>query len=260
MLITISPAKSLDFDSPNRTTTHTIPDFLKDSRELIKSLRKFSAGKLSKLMSISEKLGELNHTRNQQWKTPFTLDNAKQAILAFQGDVYVGLEAETFKAADFRFAQKHLRILSGLYGVLRPLDLIQAYRLEMSTKLKTNKGKDLYEFWGDTITDAVNRAIAQQGDGVLINLASNEYFRSVVKEKLEARIITPEFKDAKGGKYKMISFFAKKARGLMSAFIIKNRLKDPGDIKGFDVAGYTFNEGMSSQDKWTFTREEDGAR
>ena len=255
MLITISPAKTLDFSRQESCKTHTTPDFLKESRELIKATRKFSPEELSELMGISQKLALLNYKRYCQWRTPFTQENAKQALLAFRGDVYEGISAETFSAADFNFAQQSLRILSGLYGVLRPLDLIQPYRLEMGTKLKTTKGKNLYEFWGDRITKAL-RAALQEPDGWLINLASNEYFKSVITKKLNARIITPEFKDSKGGQYKMISFYAKKARGLMSAYIIKNRLKDAESLKAFDSQGYSYNETLSSENKWVFTRKE----
>ena len=255
MLITISPAKTLDFSQQENRTDHSTPDFLKESRELIKATRKLSPEELSELMGISEKLALLNYQRYRQWKTPFTPDNAKQALLAFRGDVYEGMSAQTFSASDLGFAQEHLRILSGLYGVLRPLDLIQAYRLEMGTKLKTARGNNLYQFWGDRITESLNSALRQQG-GLLINLASNEYFKYVLSNKLDARVITPEFKDAKANQYKVIGFYAKKARGLMSAFIIKNRLHDAEEIKAFDERGYSYNEGLSSPDKWVFTREE----
>jgi cytoplasmic iron level regulating protein YaaA (DUF328/UPF0246 family) len=255
MLITISPAKTLDFSQQGACQDHSTPDFLKESRELIKATRKLSPEELGELMGISQKLALLNYQRYRQWKTPFTPDNAKQALLAFRGDVYEGMSAQNFSSSDLAFAQEHLRILSGLYGVLRPLDLIQPYRLEMGTRLKTTRGNDLYQFWGDKITKSLNADLEQQG-GLLINLASNEYFKSVVGKKLAARIITPEFKDAKAGHYKVISFYAKKARGLMSAFIIKNRLQDPEEIKAFDERGYSYNEGLSSPDKWVFTREE----
>ena len=255
MLITISPAKTLDFTDLGRCQKSSTPDFLKESRQLIKATRKLSPDELSELMAISQKLALLNYQRYREWKTPFTLRNAKQALLAFKGDVYEGMSAQSFADDDLAFAQEHLRILSGLYGVLRPLDLIQPYRLEMGTRLKTDRGANLYEFWGDKITKSLNTTLRQQ-DNVLINLASNEYFKSVITKKLDARIITPEFKDAKSGHYKVISFYAKKARGLMSAFIIKNRLQQPEDIQSYDECGYSYNESLSSPDKWVFTREE----
>ena len=255
MLITISPAKTLDFSQQGNCTDHSTPDFLEESRELIKATRKLSPEELSELMGISQKLALLNYQRYLQWKTPFTPNNAKQALLAFRGDVYEGMSAQTLSASDLGFAQEHLRILSGLYGVLRPLDLIQAYRLEMGTKLKTARGNDLYQFWGDKITESLNSALRQQG-GLLINLASNEYFKSVLSKKLDARVITPEFKDAKSGQYKVIGFYAKKARGLMSAFIIKNRLQEAEEIKAFDERGYSYDKSLSAAGKWVFTREE----
>ena len=256
MLILISPAKTLDFDTPAKTKINTMPDFLSDSQELIDGLQKLSAKKISSLMDISDKLSELNHDRFQTWQRPFTADNAKQAILAFQGDVYLGLEAETFSAADFKFAQQHLRILSGLYGLLRPLDLMQPYRLEMGTLFKNTRGKDLYAFWGDKITDEINKVIEQDKSPTVINLASNEYFKSVKPKLLNAEIITPSFKDYKNGQYKMISFFAKKARGLMTAFIIKNRLTKVEDIKDFDIAGYKFSVKDSTEKELVFLRKE----
>ena len=188
MLILISPAKTLDFETPTKIKLNTMPDFLADSQELIDELRKLSAKKISSLMDISEKLGELNHQRFQTWQRPFTLDNAKQALLAFQGDVYVGLEAETFSAADFKFAQQHLRILSGLYGLLRPLDLMQPYRLEMGTEFKNSRGKNLYTFWGDKITHEINQVVEKDKSPLIINLASNEYFKAVKPKLLNAEI------------------------------------------------------------------------
>ena len=256
MLLVISPAKNLDYDTPAKTKQHTTPDFLEDAQELIDELRELAPHEVSALMGISDKLGVLNYDRFQSWSTPFSTDNAKQAVLAFNGDVYTGLAAETFKADDFKFAQKHLRILSGLYGLLRPLDLMQPYRLEMGTKFANGRGKDLYTFWGDTITDAINKQLKTLKSEVLVNLASNEYFKSVKPKKLNAEIITPVFKDWKGDKYKIISFYAKKARGLMAAYIIENRITDAEGIKGFDCEGYSFNEAMSSEREWVFTRQQ----
>jgi cytoplasmic iron level regulating protein YaaA (DUF328/UPF0246 family) len=256
MLHLISPAKTLDFETPTVIATHTQPQFLEESAQLINELRQLTPPQVSSLMSISEKLGELNAQRFLEWHTPFTPANAKQAVLAFKGDVYTGMEAESFSKKDFTFAQKHLRILSGLYGVLKPLDLIQPYRLEMGTSFTNQRGKNLYQFWGDRITDQLNAELDQYKNRVLVNLASTEYFGSVNTKKLQAEIITPVFKDQKNGKYKIISFFAKKARGMMSAYIIKNQVKDVEAIKAFDLAGYNYNETLSSPKEWVFTRAE----
>ena len=255
MLMVISPAKTLDFDTLPTTSEHTTPDFLDDSEELIEQLREMSPHAISALMKISDKLGNLNFDRYLNWDKKFTPDNAKQALLAFKGDVYTGLDAESMSSDDLLWAQDHLRILSGLYGLLRPLDLIQAYRLEMGTKLANGRGKDLYQFWGSKITDALNQQQADESLPVLVNLASNEYFKSVQSKQLNAEIITPVFKDWKGDKYKIISFYAKKARGLMVAYIIRNRLNDVEQIKNFDSEGYVYNPAMSSASEWVFTRE-----
>ena len=254
MLIVISPAKTLDYDTPPATAEYTQPRFLDRSRELVDNLRNYSALDLVELMKLSMKLAELNFERYYDWKPPFTPGNAKQAVLAMKGDVYTGLDAETLSEEGFTFAQGHLRILSGLYGVLRPLDLMQPYRLEMGTRLPNEHGKDLYAFWGSTITEAVNRDLAEQGDDVLVNLASNEYFKSVKPRLVEGRIITPQFKEAKGGAYRMIGVYAKRARGLMSRYIIQNRLSDPESIKAFALDGYRYNDGLTSGDQWVFTR------
>ncbi|MDE2387562.1 MAG: peroxide stress protein YaaA [Betaproteobacteria bacterium] len=256
MMIVISPAKTLDFETPPGTQEHTQPGFLDESVQLIGTLRKLEPDQIGALMSISPKLAVLNSDRYFSWQRPFTLENAKQAIFAFKGDVYTGLDAETMTAAELAFAQQHLRMLSGLYGVLRPLDLMQPYRLEMGTQLKNPRGNNLYEFWDDKITQALNQDLVKQKDSILINLASNEYFQSIQPNKLNARIITPVFKDQKNGVYKIISFFAKKARGMMSRYIIQHKLAEPDAIKKFDVAGYRFSQADSSQDEWIFTRLE----
>ncbi|SFT97994.1 hypothetical protein SAMN05192562_103505 [Kosakonia arachidis] len=256
MLILISPAKTLDYQSPLATTRFTQPELLDHSQQLINSARKLSAPQIKALMGISDKLADLNATRFHDWQPDFTPENARQAILAFKGDVYTGLQAETFSDADFDFAQQHLRMLSGLYGVLRPLDLMQPYRLEMGIRLENAKGKDLYQFWGDVITHKLNEAIAAQGDEIVINLASDEYFKSVKMQKLNARIIKPVFLDEKNGKFKVISFYAKKARGLMSRFIIENRLTKPEQLTGFNSEGYVFDREVSSQEEWVFKRHE----
>jgi len=255
MLAILSPAKTLDFDTPPRTDTHTMPEFLEHSETLIKALRKLSEDDIAELMSISPKLAELNRQRFKDWQRPFTQDNAKQALLAFMGDVYLGFELETFKEKDFAWAQDHVRILSGLYGLLKPLDLMQPYRLEMGTKFPTKRGKDLYAFWGSIITGALKTAIEKSGGGPLVNLASKEYFSAVKPKELGVTIITPEFKDLKNGQYKMISFFAKKARGGMTDFMIRERAKTPEALKAFNWKGYQFNPKLTKGNNWVFTRD-----
>jgi uncharacterized protein len=255
MLIVISPAKTLDYESRVKTRKFSQPEFIKHSKALVKELRELTPEEISELMRVSPKIGELNFSRFINWMSPFTPENARQAIYAFKGDVYTGIEVETYKAADLDFAQKHLRILSGLYGVLRPLDLMQAYRLEMGSRFANAKGSNLYEFWDDQVTRSINSAIAEQQGRVLINLASNEYFKVLKTKELNADIITPVFKDYKNGKYKVVSFFAKKARGLMTSYIIKNRLKKVEDLKSFDISGYGFNEALSDDSEFVFTRK-----
>ena len=255
MLIVISPAKTLDFETAPITKIHTQPEFLKESRQLVKQLKEMTPAEVSSLMKISDKLGAQNFVRFNEWKTPFTLDNSKQALLAFKGDVYTGIDAETFSSQDFKFAQKHLRILSGLYGVLRPLDLIQAYRLEMGTSLENKQGKGLYEFWASKLTDQINQDLKASKSKHLINLASNEYFKSLQVGDINAEIIVPVFKDYKNGQYKIISFFAKKARGQMSAYIIRNRIKNPEELKAFNVDGYKFYKSESNETNWVFQRK-----
>lgn len=255
MLILISPAKTLDFDTPAHTQQRSEPDFLDASRQLIDELRELAPQDISALMKISDKLGTLNYQRFADWQTPFTPDNAKQAVLAFRGDVYTGLNADDFSDDDFAFAQQHLRILSGLYGLLRPLDLIQPYRLEMGTKFANSGGKNLYEFWGERITDAINAQFSDAGP-LLLNLASNEYFSAVKPKLLNADVITPVFKDYKNGKYKIISFYAKKARGLMSAYVIKQRITDAEKLKQFDTDGYYYCPEQSTATEWVFLRDE----
>ncbi|MCF6241937.1 MAG: peroxide stress protein YaaA [Bacteroidales bacterium] len=255
MLIVISPAKSLDFSAPPNIENSSIPPFLNDSEFLVNKLRQFRPEELSKLMNISAKLAELNYERFVKWHTPFTTKNAQPAIFVFKGDVYQGMDIESFSKEDIHFANQNLRILSGLYGVLKPLDLIQEYRLEMGTKLNTSKAKNLYEFWGDKITLEINKAIEQSaGEKVLLNLASNEYFKSIQKNKLNYEVITPVFKDYKNGQYKIVSFFAKKARGMMSRYIIQNKIEKVEEIKTFNSADYHFNEELSKEKEWVFTR------
>ena len=255
MLTLISPAKSLDFDGPLATQTYTQPAFLQHSEELVSAMRELSPPDIQQLMKISPQLANLNFGRFLNWHQPFTTDNARPAVLAFKGDVYQGMQAETFSEADFAFAQQHLRILSGLYGLLKPLDLIQPYRLEMGIAFANPRGKNLYAFWGDIITDKLNSELAQQQDAVVVNLASNEYFKSVKPKLLHAEVITPVFKDYKKGQYKIISFYAKKARGLMSAYIIKNRIDEPAQLKAFDWQGYYFSPEQSTAKEWVFLRD-----
>lgn len=256
MLIVISPAKTLDYQSELPTDRYTQPELLDSSRQLIDIARRLSAPQIATLMGISDKLASLNETRFHEWHPDFTPHNARQAILAFKGDVYAGLQAEEFSDADFDFAQAHLRMLSGLYGVLRPLDLMQPYRLEMGIRLENPKGKDLYHFWGETITDKLSQTLAAQGDNVLINLASDEYFRAVKPKKLGAEIIKPVFLDEKNGRFKVISFYAKKARGLMSRYIIQNRLTKPEQLTAFNTDGYFFDEAASTKNELVFKRHE----
>jgi len=256
MLTVISPAKTLDFDTPAGTKSATQPEFLAQSAGLVEDARALSPEDIQALMGVSENIAQLNHRRFMDWRVPFELDNAKQSILAFKGDVYTGLEASTLTEAQLSFAQSHLRILSGLYGVLRPLDLMQPYRLEMGLKFVNRGGKNLYQFWGDAITKSLNKQLQNSRSKVLVNLASNEYFKSVQSKMLDADIITPVFKDFKGGKYKVISFFAKRARGQMARFIIDNELDEPDGIKEFTADGYRYNKAESSAREWLFTRKD----
>jgi len=260
MLIVVSPAKTLDYESPLPAgLAPTRPDFLADSEELIRGLAALTPAEVASLMSLSDKLAALNVARYQTWHADYDQPEARPALFAFKGDVYTGLEVGRFSLADLERAQSHLRILSGLYGLLRPLDLMLPYRLEMGTGLASTRGKDLYAFWGDRLTEALNAALAEQGDDVLVNLASNEYFRAVNPKKLQGRIITPHFRDEKNGQFKIISFFAKKARGRMAAWLLQNRVATPDDIRAFDVDGYAFNASLSRGDDLVFTRAGAGA-
>ncbi len=258
MLIIISPAKTLDYESSLATETFTQPELTEHSKILIKECKKLTPPDVAALMKVSDKIAGLNVARFQQWSETFTQDNARQAILAFKGDVYTGLEAQTMNEDDFSFAQSHLRILSGLYGLLRPLDLMQPYRLEMGTKLANERGSNLYQFWGELITDKLNQALTEQGDNVLVNLASNEYFKSLKTEHLDATVITPIFKDRKNSQYKIISFFAKKARGMMTRYIIDNRVSSIEELLAFTGGGYWFDEEESTATELVFKREERG--
>lgn len=265
MLVVVSPAKNLDFESPlpefvenatNASLANAQPRLLKNTKELVKVCKTLSPADLSTMMKISDKLAILNAQRFSSFEFPFTTTNARPAMFAFNGDVYTGLDAKSLSEADLAFAQSHLLILSGLYGVLKPLDLMQPYRLEMGKKLNIGSAKTLYEYWGNTITTEVNSALVEQGDKVLINLASNEYFTSIKKAKLEATIVRPQFKDEKNGKFKIISFYAKKARGLMARYIIENKIKNVKDLQGFDLDGYYFDAKESTDTDLIFKRAE----
>jgi uncharacterized protein len=256
MLIVLSPSKTLDFESSSPTKKFTQPELIEDSKILMATLKKLKKDDVAKLMGLSDNLAILNYERFQTWKTPFNDKNAKVAMFAFKGDVYEGLAADDFKEMDCTFAQKHLCILSGLYGVLRALDLIQPYRLEMGTALTTDAGKTLYDFWGDKVTQQLNKYTKAAKTDILVNLASQEYFKAVKPKLLKADIITPVFKDYQQGSYKTVGIFAKRARGVMSRFIIKNRLFNVNDIKGFTEEGYKFNDKLSNHSDWVFTRKQ----
>lgn len=255
MLTVISPAKNLDYETPVHIDTHTTPRFIDQSQALIDILNKFSVQDVAELMKLSDKLASLNVARYASWEPTFTADNSKQAVLAFNGDVYTGLDAASLSSTQLEYAQQHLRILSGLYGVLRPLDRMQPYRLEMGTKLQNPHGKDLYAFWGNALTESLNEELAEQDSKVLVNLASNEYFKAVKPKALDARVITPVFKDWKNGQYKIISFYAKKARGLMARYIIENGIDNPQALQNFDYDGYQYSESLSEGDMLVFTRD-----
>ena len=259
MLIVVSPAKTLDYDSALPKLSVTQPRMLAQSAELIERARELAPADIASLMKVSDKIAHLNADRFAQWSQPFTEDNARAAAFAFKGDVYTGLDFASFTAPERKAAQQRFRMLSGLYGVLRPLDLMQPYRLEMGTKLDNPKGKDLYAFWGDSITNLLNADMAELKTDILVNLASNEYFKSVKKKQVAGRIVEPVFQDQKNGTYKVISFFAKKARGLMAAWIIQNKIKTPEALLAFDVAGYRYDEAASTVDKPVFRRAEQAA-
>jgi len=256
MLIVISPAKKLDMTSLDSGFPAQEPELLLHSQELMRVLRDKDAFEVAELMKLSMKLADLNVARFQDWQTPFHEGNAKQALWAFQGDVYQTLAVATLTRDDIQFAQQHLRILSGLYGLICPWDWIQAYRLEMGTRLQNPRGKDLYTFWGNMITETINQALQAQGDDVLINLASQEYFKSVQPQALNGKIVTPVFKEWKNGHYKIIGIHAKRARGLMSRFIIQNQLQTPDELKAFDVQGYQWNDELSQDNTLVFTRQQ----
>jgi uncharacterized protein len=254
MLILISSAKTLDFKAQNQTLTYTIPEFIKKSEILVHELRKLKPENLMQLFDINFKLAQLNAQRYITWHLPFTPENAKLALLAFKGEVYRGIKADTYNTNDLKYAQNHLRILSGLYGLLRPLDLIQPYRMEMGIPFKTVGHKTIYGFWDNTLTNSLNQHLNLHKINTLVNLASNEYFKAIDVKKLKAKIITPVFMESKGEKLKTIVVYLKKARGLMTSFIIKNRITNPEEIKHFDLEGYNYVENFSDEERWVFVR------
>jgi len=253
MLVILSPAKKLDVDG-DKPSEFTLPVFINESQRLINHLKKMSPKKIGKLMGISEQLSELNHERYQNWNSEHIISDSKQALYSFTGEVYNGLQATSFDSSDIKEAQKKLRILSGLYGVLKPMDLMHAYRLEMGTSLKIGVRKNLYEFWGDKIVNELNATLSDINSEVLVNLASNEYFKAVNKKKLKAEIITPVFKDFNNGTYKTVMVYAKKARGMMASYIIKNKITSVEDLIGFDIDGYCFNEKASTKNELVYYR------
>ena len=254
MLAVVSPAKKLDTDTVGRSLAYTQPSLMTDIKELMTTTQTLQPSELQSLMGISEKLAALNHERFQNFQTPFTEQNAKAAALMFNGDTYMGLDANSLSDESLTWAQDHLAILSGLYGILKPLDLIQPYRLEMGTKLQTERGRSLYAFWDDKITRQINAQLAHHKDKTLINLASNEYFNSVKRAQLPGPVLTPAFKEMRDGKPKMISFLAKKARGMMARFIIDNRIETPEELKAFNMGGYAYDSASSDDTTWTFIR------
>ena len=255
MLFLLSPAKSLDYDTPAGDVPHTQPLFTKQSAELIGILRAYSPPQIAELMDLSDQLAGLNVARYQAWSPKFTAKNSKQAVLAFNGDVYEGLDAKSLKADDLAWAQEHVCILSGLYGVLRPLDWMQPYRLEMGTALPNPKGNNLYKFWGSQIADYLNERLAGEKVPVVVNLASQEYFKAVDKKALKARVVECVFEDWKGGKYKVISFLAKRARGLMARYAATKHVSSPKQLEKFDLEGYAFDAAASEADRLVFRRK-----
>ena len=253
MIFLISPAKTLDFETSSLTSKYTDAAFLDDSKQLINIMRDFDWQGLHDLMGVSEKIAKLNVQRFHDWALPFTEQNSKQAIFAFKGDVYTGLAVETMTVTELDFIQSHIRILSGLYGLLKPMDLMQAYRLEMGTKIKSGGFSNLYDFWGDKLTSSLNNELGD--DDVLVNLASNEYYKSVQAKQIKSRIVTPVFKDFKGDKYKIISFYAKKARGLMVRYAADHQISNVEALKNFNYAGYYYSEEESTESNWVFLRD-----
>ena len=255
MITILSPAKRLDYATPAKITTHSMPVFLEDATYLVGLLQNMQAGEIANLMTLSVKLGELNYQRYQAWSNPPSPENVKQALFAFKGEVYASMNADSFDHQDIHYAQNHLRLLSGLYGLLRPLDLIQPYRLEMGTRLENKSGNTLYSFWGSRIAERINQDLQQQEDPTLINLASVEYFKVIDANQIQGRLLTIQFKEWRNGQYKTIGIYAKKARGIMSAYIIKKRINQADDLLAFDQDGYQFDQAQSSDDVWVFARK-----
>ncbi len=254
MIITLSPSKGQDFETPTPSDIHTLPDQLKDSQLLINEAKKLNSEDVSELMDVSENISNLNVQRFKDWNIDFNTQNAKAALFAFKGDVYSGIQKDKYNDDDLAYAQNHLRILSGLYGALRPMDLIQPYRLEMKTRLKNPRGDNLYQFWGEKITQQLNESLEGQTEKILVNLASNEYYKSVKPKVLKGKVLNINFKETKDNKTRVIAIFAKKARGMMADFILRNRIQHVEDIKDFGSDGYKFNQKESTDDNWVFSR------
>lgn len=254
MIITLSPSKGQDFDTPTPSKIFTLPEQLEDSQLLINEAKKLDMESISELMAVSENISNLNVQRFQDWKLPFNESNAKAALFAFKGDVYSGIEKDKYDDGDLTYAQDHLRILSGLYGALRPMDLIQPYRLEMKTRLENPRGENLYQFWGESITDKLNELMQQQDEKTLVNLASNEYYKSVKPKLINGKILNVSFKEEKDGKSRILAVYAKKARGMMTDFILRNRIEKAEDIKDFGTADYKFSKSESDENTWVFSR------
>jgi cytoplasmic iron level regulating protein YaaA (DUF328/UPF0246 family) len=254
MITILSPAKRLNYSEPKLSENYSIPQFVEESELIMKKLKKLSPSGIKKMMHINDNLAETNYDRFQNWEPRFDLNVARQAITTFKGDVYLGLDVKSYSQEDFDTAQKHIRILSGLHGILKPLDLIRPYRLEMGTLLKVGRANNLYEFWGNKILDAIIAEPAYKEDNTIINLASQEYFSVLSKKNLSGRVITPMFKEFKNGSYKPIHIFLKKARGYMTSYIVKNKVNDPDSLKLFDWEGYGYNDQLSKGDNWVFTR------
>ncbi|WP_107687795.1 peroxide stress protein YaaA [Neisseria wadsworthii] len=256
MFFVLSPAKNLNEKDPSPTKHYTQPELLNQAEELMKEVKTLAPQEIAGLMHVSDKIALLNAERNAAWHTPFTPENAKQAVFMFNGDVYEGIDATSLASKEIDYLQNHVRLLSGLYGLLRPLDLMQPYRLEMGTPFANSRGKNLYEFWGERITDLLNQTLQKADTDILINLASQEYFKAVNTRKLNARVITPVFKDEKNGQYKVISFYAKRARGLMVRYAAEHGITEPEGLKNFDYEGYAFNPAASNENEWVFLRNE----
>jgi len=260
MLALISPAKKLNYDFDPVFAQHTLPDFLTQSENLVSSAKQLSRSKLAETMKLSDSLADLNWQRFQAFETPFSTDNARQAALVFNGDTYVGLDAHSLSEKDLDYAQSSLRILSGLYGLLRPMDLIQPYRLEMGARFKPARRNDLYDFWGSQLTDALNRELADHEDKTIVNLASNEYIKAIRRKELNGNLLTIAFKEIKDGEERMIGMFAKQARGMMARFIIQNRIETVEGLKAFNSGGYKFRPKQSDDNTWVFSRKQPPAK